>query len=227
MYKDEANYLLSQSLDPEMPILHRKLPRPKNGTGGRVLNLTQGVWFDAVFELNEKNAILGRYDKILTDGVILANWAKEYEDKGINTLTGRKIGNAITSGKISIGMYRNKHRIARLYDTQVKPYLISLKYCAQKYPCREKTKAVIPLTLDEIRELCMNSKIADPRFFSPKEIADIKTYAEKHGERTQWGIPCRTQWEELNKSVPGGIYGRYKIYNEVYDPTSWSPLTWQ
>jgi hypothetical protein len=226
MYKDEANYILSQSLDPEMPILNRKLPRPKHGTGGRVTNLTQGVWFDALFELNEKNAILGNYQKIITDAVILANWAKEYEGKGINPKTGLKIGGGLTSGKLSIGMYRNKYRNARLYDTQIKPYLISLKYCSQKYPCREKTKAVIPLTLDEIRELCMQCKIADPRFFTPKEIADIKTYADKNGERNLWGIPAKSQWEELNKSVPGGIYGRYKLYNEVYDPTSWSPLTW-
>jgi hypothetical protein len=226
MYKDEASYMLSQSIDPEMPILHRKLPRPKNGTGGRITNLTQGVWFDALFELNEKNAILGRYEKILTDSVILANWAREYENKGINPKTGLKIGGGLTSGKLSIGMYRNKFRNGRLYDTQIKPYLISLKYCAQKYPCREKTRAVVPLTLDEIRELCMQYKIADPRFFTPKEIADIKAYADKTGERNLWGIPAKSQWEELNKSVPGGIYGRYKIYNEVYDPTSWSPLTW-
>jgi hypothetical protein len=226
MYKDEANYMLSQSLDPEMPILNRKLPRPKYGTGGRITNLTQGVWFDALFELNEKNAILGRYDKILTDSIILANWAREYEDKGINPKTGLKIGGGLTSGKLSIGMYRNKFRNGRLYDTQIKPYLLSLKYCSQKYPCREKTRAVVPLTLDEIRELCMQYKIADPRFFTPKEIADIKAYADKTGERNLWGIPAKSQWEELNKSVPGGIYGRYKIYNEVYDPSSYSPLTW-
>lgn len=227
MDKQQAIHLMSQAIDPDMPILHRRLPRPKHGTGGRVTNLTQGVWFDTLLEMNEKYAILGRFDKVLTDSVILANWAKEYEGKGVNTLTGRPIGGGITSGKISIGMYRNKFRSGKIYDTQLKPILLSLKYCAQKYPCKERTKAVVPLTLDEIRELCMTYKIADPRFFTPKEIADIKAYADKHNERHHWGIPSKSQWEELNEAVPGGIYGRYKIYNEVYDPSSYSPLTWQ
>jgi hypothetical protein len=226
MDRQQAIHMMSEAIDPDMPILNRRLPRPKHGTGGRVTNLTQSVWFDALFELNEKNAILGRFDKVLPDSIILANWAKEYEGKGFNTLTGRPIGGAITSGKVSIGMYRNKHRVARLYNTQVKPVLISLKYCAQKYPCKEKTKAVIPLSLDEIRELCMTCKIADPRFFNPKEIADIKAYADKTNDRNNWGIPSKSQWDELNDAVPGGIFGRYKIYNEVYDPASYSPLTW-
>lgn len=225
MQKEEAAYLLSQSIDPEIRILNRKLPRPKYGTGGRSTNLTQCVWFEALFELQEKYMILGSFDKVMTDSLILANWAKEYEGKGVHQLTGRPIGGGLSSGKLSIGMYRNKHRKAKLYDNQMKPFLISLKYCAQKYPCKEKTKAVVPLTLEEIRELCMDYKIADPRFFSPKEIADIKAYAEKNNERHLWGIPNKTEWEELNKSVPGGIYGRVHIYNETFDE-SWSPLTW-
>lgn len=226
MDKDQVNYLMSQALDPDIPMLHRKLPRPKYGIGGRITNLCQSVWFDSVFELNEKNAVLGRFEKVLTDAVILANWVREYEGKGLHPLSGRTIGGGITSGKVSIGMYRNKCRQAKLYDTQPKPILMPLKYCAQKYPCKEKTKAVIALTLDQIREMCMSYKIADPRFFSPKEIADIKVHAEKHGIRNQWGIPSKSQWEELNNAVPGGIYGRYKLYTESYDPTSFSPLTW-
>jgi hypothetical protein len=225
MDREDVLTLLTTSLDPDMPILQRKLPRAKNGSGGRSTNLTQGVWFEFVFELNEKNALMGNYGKILSDRVILANWVKEYEGIGVNTHTGLQIGGGITSGKITIGMYRIRCRNAKLYDYQPKPFLMPFRYCRQGYPCKDKTKAVIPLSVDECRELCMQYKVADPRFFNPQEIADIKAYAEKNNERQWWGIPSKTQWKELNEAVPGGIYGRYRIYNETYSE-DWSPLTW-
>jgi hypothetical protein len=225
MEREEVAKLLTASIDPNMPVLNRKLPKARNGTGGRETNLTQGVWFDLVFELNEKNMILGNFSKVMSDRVILANWVKEYEGLGINTYTGQTIGGAISSGKITIGMYRNFYRKAKLYDFQPKPYLMSFRYCREAYPCKERTKAVTALTLDQCRELCLQYKIADPRFFSTQEIADITSHADKTGSRSQWGIPSKSQWKELNESVPGGIFGRTRIYNIPYDE-SWSPLTW-
>jgi hypothetical protein len=225
MERKDVLHLLTTALDPDMTLMQRKLPRAKFNTGGRTTNLTQAVWFEFVFELNEKNLIMANYSKVLTDRVILANWIKEFEGLGKHPLSGKTIGGSITSGKFSIGSYRNKCRLGRLYDNQPKPILMPFKYCAEGYPCKEKNKSVIALDLNQCRELCLSYRIADPRFFSPKEIADIKNHAEKKNERSQWGIPSRTQWEELNDSVPGGIYGRYNIYNKAYSE-DWSPLTW-
>lgn len=221
----DALYLLTTAIDPDLRPAARKLPRAKNNTGGRKTNLPQAVWFELVFELNEKNLIMGNIGKILSDRVIHANWIKEYEGLGINPVTKRVIGGAISSGKVSIGMYRNRCRLAKLYDRQTKPILMPFKYCSQGYPCKESTKSVVALTLEECRTLCLKYRIADPRFFNPNEIANIKSHADKNNERTLWGIPSKTQWEELDDSCPGGIYGRYAIYNKPYS-SDWSPLTW-
>ena len=225
MERRDVISIMTQALDPEMPILNRKLPRAKFNTGGRSTGLTQAVWFEFLFELNEKNHLLGNTNKVLPDRVILANWVKEFEDLGTHPITGNKIGGGISSGKISIGMYRNRCRLGRLYDHQPKPILMPFKYCAQGYPCREKTKSVVALTVEECRNLCLEYKIADPRYFNPQEIANIKSHAEKKSERSAWGVPSKSQWEELDDSVAGGIFGRYSIYNQPYDE-SWSPLTW-
>lgn len=225
MERKDVLTLLTTALDPDMPILNRRLPRAYHGTGGRTTNLTQAVWFEFLFELNEKNHILGNYSKVLTDRVILANWVKEFEGLGNHPISGKVIGGGISSGKVSVGMYRNKCRNKMLYDGQPKPILMPFKYCAQGYPCKEKTKSVVALTVQECRELCLSYKIADPRYFNPNEIANIKAHAEKKGDRSDWGIPSKSQWEELNLSVPGGIYGRYNIYNQPYSE-DWSPLSW-
>lgn len=222
--KDVAK-IVAASIDPDLPALNRRIPRAKNGTGGRTTNLTQGTWFEFVFELNERNIILGNYSKVMSDRIILANWSKEFENLGYNTLTGQKIGGALSSGKFSVGTYRNMYRKGRLYDDQPKPFLMSFRYCREGYPVKERTKALTPLNLDQCREICMEHKIADPRFFSPQEIADIITHADKTGTRSQWGIPSKTQWKELNEQTPGGIFGRTRIYNIPYSE-DWSPLTW-
>lgn len=225
MDREDVLGILTTALDPSIPILNRRLPRAKNGTGGRTTNLPQGVWFEFVFELNEKNMIIGNFEKVMTDRVVLANWSKEYENLGYNTLTGQKIGGAISSGRHSVGMYRRWCRQGRLYEYQPKPILMPFRYSKPAYPCKEKTKAVVPLTLDQCRELCLESKIADPRFFSPQEIADITKHSEKKNERSLWGIPSKSQWQELDDCIPGGIYGRHQIYNIPYTE-DWSPLTW-
>jgi hypothetical protein len=74
------------------------------------------------------------------------------------------------------------------------------------------------MTLDDCRALCLEAKIADPRFFSVEELAKIRSHAKKQGNISDWSIPFPYQWEVLNDSVVGGVFGAFKLYDNPYKP---------
>ncbi len=205
--------IVAKLLDHETPILNRKLPTAKAGGAGKKTNLPQNVWFEAVFYHNEMNASLGLVDKVLTDQQIMMNW--ELEFSGTRPVTKVNVGNALRSGNKSIGSYRSKYRKGNLYNQQIKPYLISLRYDRKSQPVRDRKKKFFYLSLDDIRRLCLDNFIADPRFFTNEELGKIKEAAKRKSELHLWGIPSPHQYQELNKSVVGGIYGAYKLYHKL------------
>jgi len=82
-------------------------------------------------------------------------------------------------------------------------------------PVRDRKKKFFYMSLDEIRRLCLDNFIADPRFFTNEELGKIKEAAKRKSELHLWGIPSPHQYQELNKSVVGGIYGAYRLYHKL------------
>lgn len=207
-----AMNIVAKFIDTETPILSRRLPVPRKGGEGRQTKLPQNVWFQSVFLHNELNNLQGQYDKVLTDQQILYNWNEEF-GKGVRN-TNVNVGNAIKSGKHSIGHFRSKYRKATLYNQQIKHFLISLKYDNNGCPVRDARKKFYYLDLETIRALCMDLKIGDPRFFTSTELDTIRQVAKKRNEINLWGLPSPTQFQELESAIPGGIYGRYILYED-------------
>lgn len=204
--------IVEKLIDHETPILDRKLPRAKKGGAGLKTGLPQNLWFQSVFYMNEINAVTGLHDRVLSDAQIMYNWNEEF-GKGKRD-TKKNIGNGIKSGIFSIGTFRSRYRKAKLYPRQLKPFMISLRYTNETLPIKDGKNKIHYMTLEHIRELCLSVKIADPRFFTAKEIMDIKTIAIQRQELKEWGIPSPAQYQELDRSIPGGVYGKYKLFQK-------------
>lgn len=200
--------LVGKMLDTETRI-QGVLPKAKSGCEGNATKLPQNVWFSSVFFLNEMEAIRERYDKVVTDPQILFNWENEF---GGNRNTNVNVGNSIRSGIVSVGTRRTQYRKGCLFSNQQKPFLISLRYCNKGHPVMDGRKKYRYLDVDTIRELCVKLKIADPRFFSSRELTTLREAAIKKGELISWGFPSTAQYEELEKTALGSIYGKHSVY---------------
>lgn len=215
-YKSHADVLsmMTEIIDTDTPVLDRRLPIAKGNYGGNKSRLPQNLWFKAIFELNEIRHLRKEYNKVLNDKQILHNWTQEYDKNA--QFNGTLIrGGGISSGKITIGQYRNKYRKGIIHAGQIKPILMSFRYSRDANPRRDGNSLRM-LNLEQIRQNCLQYRIADPRFFTVQEIFDIKEHAMRTGDIRSWGIPSEFQWEELDKQVPGGIYGSYSIFNAKY-----------
>lgn len=208
-----AMNIVSKLLDHETPILNRKLPTPKRGGEGNKTRLSQNVWFQCVFYQNELNSALRLTDKVLTDQQIMMNWELEYANERSTTKV--NVGGGLKSGIHSIGTYRSRYRKATLYSQMLKPFLMSFRYDRYGYPVMDRKKKFHYLNLEAIRKLCLELKIADPRFFTNEELGTIKETAKRRNELNLWGIPSPHQYMELDKSIVGGIYGSYKLYEKL------------
>lgn len=207
--------IVIKSIDPETPIMEQRIRPARKDRAGRKTKLTQSVWFATVFELNELNAMRGIYEKVLNDKQILHNWEIEFR------VEGSKRGNGLASGTLTVGMFRERYRQGVLYKQQLRPILYSFRYTRDKEPRHDK-RVLEMMTLDECREKCLQAKIADPRFFNIKELAKIRNHAKREGRIHEWSIPSPHQYETLNDSVVGGVYGAYKLYDNPYND-EWSP----
>ena len=70
------------------------------------------------------------------------------------------------------------------------------------------------MSLEDIRQKCMECRIADPRFFTDKELSEIRHVAKKRDELNLWAIPSPAQFTELDRTIPGGLYGKYLLYED-------------
>ena len=207
--------IVAKLLDHETPILNRKLPTARIGGGGKITKLPQNVWFESVLYLNENNSLLGHTDRVLTDQQILMNWDNEFGNSRESTGTKVNVGGGLKSGNLSVGSYRSKYRKANLYNQQIKPFLLSLRYDRKGLPIKDRKKKFFYMSLADLRKLCLENCIADPRFFTNEELGKIKDAARKKHELHLWGIPSPTQYKELDKSVVGGIYGAYRVHSKL------------
>jgi hypothetical protein len=222
--KDLLN-LVDNLLDHETPIIDRRFPKGRGPYAGRQTGLGQSFWLGAVFNLNELHAARREFEKVLSEPQILLNWELEFGNKtkpdGSNSTPGGSIG----SGKKTIGMYRVKYRKGDLYSKQTKPYLYSFKYSREKHALHDGRSLRKFITFDEARQLCLKAKIADPRFFTREEIVQVKQHAQKVGDIALWAIPSAKQYDELEKSIVGGVFNcmmtREKWVNNL--PPDWSP----
>jgi len=202
--KDAIN-LIGSITDYETPIMDRRLPRGKSHTAGKQTRLPMCVWFYSIFQLNEIYACKGQLEMVLHEQQIKMNWEREYGNRKPRAGSRMTPGGSITSGKHSIGLYRNKYREGRLFKGQLKPIMLSFRYSGNKLVCIDRQNRKF-YNHNECRELSLKYKIADPRFFTKEEIAEIKQHAMQSGEILSWGIPSKSQWSELDAISPGGIF---------------------
>lgn len=202
--KDTIN-LIASVIDSDTPIMDRRLPTAKGDRGGRVTRLPQCVWLHYIFELNEIYACKGQLELVLHENQIKHNWSLEFGNKPRKKGNVYRAGNAIESGNQAVGSYRNKYRKGVLFTGQLKPILMSFRYSYNKHICQDGKNRKF-YTHNECREHALKYKIADPRFFTREEIAEIKRHAEQKGEILSWGIPSERQWKSLDEVTPGGIF---------------------
>jgi len=205
--------IVAKFIDTETPILSRRLPVPKKGGEGRNTKLPQNVWFQSVFLHNELNNLSGTYNKVLTDRQILFNWEQEF-GKGARDVTKVNVGNAVKSGNQSIGSFRTRYRRGTLYNQQIRHFLISLKYDTNGCPVKDGKKKFHYMTLEDVRQKCMECRIADPRYFTDTELNEIRHVAKKRNELVLWSIPSPAQFTELDRSLPGGVFGKHLLYED-------------
>jgi len=210
-----AMSIVAKLLDHETPILNRKLPVARIGGEGKITKLPQNVWFEAVLSLNETNSALGNVDRVLTDQQILMNWENEFGNSRESSGTKVNVGGGLKSGNLSVGSYRSRYRKGTLYNQQLKPFMLSLRYDRKGMPIKDRKKKFFYIGLPDLRKLCLENNIADPRFFTNEELGKIKDAAKRKSELHLWGIPSPHQYKELDKSVVGGIYGAYRVHSKL------------
>ena len=222
--KDSLN-LVEEILDTDTPVMDRNIAMGRRAFAGKQTRLSTSVWLAHVFELNEIRASRKEWDKVLHDKQIIANYQKEFGGK---PKAGKlQPGGALLSGKHTIGYHRKRYRRAEIYRGQLRPILMSFKYSAEKHIMRDG-KGTNFLTFEQCKVECLKFKIADPRFFKPSEIGDIRAHARRKGEILSWAIPSKQQYIELDSAVAGGIYGCVRCYEEWCDdetPEDWTPPT--
>jgi hypothetical protein len=179
----------------------------------------QSYWLGVVFQLNELHAARKEFDKVLHEQQIYYNWELEFGNKSVPEGGTNRPGGSIGSGKKTVGMYRALYRQGKLYSKQPKPHLYSFKYSKEKHPLSDGRSTRSFLTFDQCRQLCMEARIGDPRFFTREELVQVRQHAQKRGDIALWGIPSAKQYEELDTSVVGGIYNSIITRDKWVDTT--------
>ena len=220
--------LVDEMMDSDTPISHRRLPMGKRKYAGRNTRLPANVWFASIFELNEFRSATKQYSKVLNDRQILHNWMLEFGNKTVKagTLTP---GGAMLSGKKTVGTYRRSYRRGNIYVGQVRFPLLSLRYDSNQVAMKDGKTQRKYLTFQDCRDMCMEYKIADPRFFTIEEIRGITNHSFQVGDSVLWIFPTKKQYEELDSRSPGGIYKSIRLFENYYwksdyeVPKDWSP----
>lgn len=221
-HKDVLN-LVDQLIDSDTPIADRRIKKAKQFHAGKNTGLNQSTWLATIFELNELHAMRGEYEKVLHDRQIMHNWDLEF-GRHLRPSSPDKVyspGGGLRTGKTTIGMFRRRYRLGKLFKDQPKPILMSFRYAKSGEP-RKDGRTLEMLTLNDCRQSCLQYKIADPRFFDVKELLKLRLHAKDSGVLYEWGICSNQQFEELTTSVVGGVFNSIKIYDNPYND-EWSP----
>lgn len=191
----------------------------KKGYNGRTTKLPMNRWMAAVFEINEFRAIQFSMDqakKPLTDPQIKYNWSQEFERYShVQLRSGREWlpGGSIASGKWGIGMLRNRYRKRQLFKYMLPPIFMSFKYSPEGHILKDGVSKSKFLTFSECQELCIQFKIADPRFFKLEEMERIHQFTLQKNIYDQWSIPTKEMMDELSKEFPFDLYRSVKTYD--------------
>jgi len=182
----------------------------RKGGQGAITGLPISRWLALIFEWNEFEAIRSNIDesaKPLTDAQILHNFKLEFGDSrkmkyGKET---RNVGGSILSGKHTINFHRSRYRKGELYGGQSKPILVSFRYHQEGYLCSDRSLYKFP-SFRECQQICIENKIADPRFFLPEEIEKIEQFAKSEGNFALWAIPTHHELQEIHSQLPITLY---------------------
>ena len=206
---------INDLLNPVVEKKNRTLSQRRE-YGGKHTNLPLNRWFAAMFELNELRAIRHIFDpsfKPLNDVQITYNALQEFSKNkprkyGNTTVTP---GGSISSGAHRTGFFRNRFRKGTLYYNQTKPILMSFKYSNEGHIQKDRNNYSF-LTFSQCQQLCIDRKIADPRFFSLEDLEKIQTHCHKY-HQVDWSIPTREELKELTEFAGMDLYRSIRTYD--------------
>jgi hypothetical protein len=205
----------------------KKERKGRKGFEGKQTGLPSNRWIAAVFELNEIRCIQSVMDQgtlPLTNAQIMYNYKQEFVNNRPKRFH-KKPGGALSSGKHSIGMRRKQYRLGTLYAEQTKNIFMSFRYSPSGHICFDRSENRFP-TFRQCQQMCIDFKIADPRFFSTDDMEKIHKYSIKTGTYTLWTIPTREEMMELFEQIPIELYRSvrtYDIWKKDAVPKDWSP----
>lgn len=107
----------------------------------------------------------------------------------------------VKNHRISFGMYRTKYMKQQLYANQPVPFLVSLRYDEEGYIVQSSHGNKL-MHYDEVLEVCHQFKIADPRFFTTEQIAEIATgFNNDDPKYKDWSFPTGDDLRKFNKQI--------------------------
>lgn len=103
---------------------------------------------------------------------------------------------SVKHNKWSIGVLRTRYNKGQLYDTQPKPYLLSLRYNDDGYILLKGSRMTYA-SFDDCYEQCLEYKIADPRFIEEDKLNLIRLRINDGDEQWKgWTVAPKNYIEE-------------------------------
>ena len=93
---------------------------------------------------------------------------------------------------------------------------MSFRYTPEGHPCGSRAESRF-LTFDDCRSLCIQAKVADPRFFTLKQIKYLEEQSKKNQELNMWAIPTQDEIDDLESIIAKNPYKSvvtYEIWKE-------------
>ena len=221
-----ANHLDRQLI----PVDTRVRRKAHSGFAGAQTGLPVNEWLEKAFQWNELNSMayfVNREDHfMLDDDQIKANFIQEFgklarRKKGNHK--GVKPGNSVISGKHSISFKRTLYRKGTLYANQTRPFLTPLRYMQNRIVSDSSRRRPKFLDLTECKTLCIQYKIADPRFFTVDELERLHQSVIQQGTVSDWRFPTQAELSNLAKMIPVIPYRSVLTYDLQKDGKSKEP----
>jgi hypothetical protein len=166
---------------------------------GRSTRLTKTQFLSILFLRNEINACTG---KPVSQDIIFRQLRKEFPQWELKQAK---------SFFRDISKYRKRYNERKLYSGQPSPILYSFYYNDNGYICHHLRRKDM-MTFDLCRSIVELNKFADPRFFTKKELSEMRQKllkAEKENipsSFTTWTIPNEIEVETVEANIKKPLF---------------------
>jgi hypothetical protein len=187
-------YDIPDKYEPIKIIEHKIRQNRRPDNIGKTSNMTRLQYFEMLLMKNEINACNA---KAVTQDIIFRYLRKEFPSWAAT---------AADSFFTKIAKFRHAYNTGELYLHQRTPILFSFYYNDDGYIChkiRRKDMLSFPFCRGELTV----RKFADPRFFTPEEIAALRKKVDAGVESAmKWIIPVESEIRLLEKELGKPLY---------------------